>query len=159
MVTVRHRFESPDTTQTLAEALSEYLAANPLLKRESDLQSPEARQFFRSHDVVHVVYGCGTSLLDESIVKLSSIFGTTGGIRVLRGYAPHETLDIYRKLPVLGSLHAFLAAPYMILRTVWRCMAQSKRWPWDQYDAFLNVPLREVRAQFRIKVAHERGAA
>jgi hypothetical protein len=159
MASAHHRFESPDTTQTVAEALTEYFAANPVLRRDSDLLSREARQFFRSHDAVHVVYGCGTSMLDEAIVKLASIFGTTGGFRVLRGYVHHETLDIYRKLPVIGTVQALLAAPYIILRTVWRCMAQSQRWPWDQYDAFLNVSLREVRSQFRIKVAHERSAA
>jgi hypothetical protein len=117
MASVRHRFESPDTTQTLAEALTEYFAASPMLKRESSLLSPEARQFFRSHDAVHVVYGCGTSMLDEAIVKLASIFGTTGGIRVMRGYVHHETLDIYRKLPVMGTVQALLAAPYIVVRT------------------------------------------
>lgn len=156
MASLHHRFESPDSTQTLAEALAEYFAANPTLKRDSSLLSLEARQFFRSHDAVHVVYGCGTSMTDEAIVKLASIFGTTGGVRVLRGYAHHETLDIYRKLPVMGTVRALLAAPYLVLRTVWRCMAQSRRWPWDRYDAFLNMSLREVRSQFRIRVALER---
>lgn len=77
-----HEFESPNTTQSLAEGLAEYFAANPLLKRDEHLISPEARQFFRSHDAVHVVYGCGTSMPDEAIVKLASIFGTTGRLSV-----------------------------------------------------------------------------
>jgi ubiquinone biosynthesis protein Coq4 len=154
-----HRFESPDTRQTLAEGLAEYFAFNPMLKRDSDLLSTEARQFFRSHDAVHVVYGCGTTMSDEAIVKLVSIFGTTGGLKVLRGYLHHETLDIYRKLPVSETLVALVASPFLMVRTIWRCVSQSKRWPWAQFDQYLDVPLREVRAQFRIKVTPGRNAA
>ena len=102
MTRVRHRFESAHSTQTLAQGLAEYLAANPDLKREDDLLSQEARQFFRAHDMVHVLYGCGTSMADEAVVKLSSILGTTGGLAVLRGYTHHVTLDISARLP-LGS--------------------------------------------------------
>ena len=154
MAFVRHAFESPNTTQTLAEGLAEYFAANPMLKRDADLLSPEAQQFFRSHDAVHVVYGCGTSMPDEAIVKLASIFGTTGGLSVLRGYLHHETLDIYRKLPLGSTVLALLMAPYLIVRTIWRCAHQSQRWPWERNDKLLNVSLRELRSQFGIKVAH-----
>jgi hypothetical protein len=151
----RHQFESPDTTQTLAEGLTEYFAANPMLKRESDLLSSEARQFFRSHDAVHVVYGCGTTMPDEALVKLASIFGTTGGFGVLRGYLHHETRDIYRELPLSETAVALLVSPFLVARTVWRCVRQSERWPWLQFDKYLDVSLRQVRAQFRIRVAHQ----
>lgn len=152
----RHQFESPDTTQTLAEGLAEYFEFNPMLKRDSGLLSPEARQFFRSHDAVHVVYGCGTTMPDEAIVKLVSICGTTGGLRVLRGYLHHETFDIYHKLPFSGTLVALVVSPFLIVRTVWRCLSQSERWPWVQFEKYLDVSLREVRAQYRIKVALKR---
>jgi len=130
----RHQFELPDSTQTLAEGLAEYFAANPMLKRDADLLSAQARQFFRSHDTVHVVYGCGTSMPDEAVVKLASLCGTTGG---------------------LGTLLALLAAPYLIARTLWRCLRQRRRWPWEGHDELMHVPLREIRARFGIKVAHE----
>lgn len=159
MTVRRHQFESRDSTQTLEEGLAEYFLANPHLKRDKDLISPEARQFFSSHDVVHVVYGCGTSMPDEAIVKLSSLFGTTGGRQVLRGYTHHETLDIYRKLSVGSTAVALLSAPYLIARTLWRCMRQPQRWPWADYQLYLRVPLREIRARFGIKVAHGGSAA
>jgi len=151
----RHQFELPDSTQTLAEGLAEYFAANPMLKRDADLLSAQARQFFRSHDTVHVVYGCGTSMPDEAVVKLASLCGTTGGLGVLRGYVHHETLDIYRHLPLRSTLLALLAAPYLIARTLWRCLRQRRRWPWEGHDELMHVPLREIRARFGIKVAHE----
>ncbi len=152
----RHAFESAQTDQTLAEGLREYFEANPLLKRGTDLQSSEACAFFRSHDTVHVVFGCGTSMPDEAIVKIASLFGTTGGMSVLRGYLHHETLDIYRRLPLASTALALLLAPYLIVRTLWRCARQSSRWPWEKHEHFLDVPLREIRSRFGIRVAHAR---
>lgn len=153
MVAQVHRFESVSSTQTLAEALAEYYAANPALKRGSSL-SLQAQEFFRCHDTVHVLYGCGTSMPDEAIVKLASLFGTTGGFSVLRGYRLHESLDIYRKLPLASTAVALLIAPYLISRTIWRCVRQRRPWPWAEHQQYTNTPLHELRAHFGIKVAH-----
>ena len=154
-----HQFESPRSTQTLAEGLAEYFAAHSELKRENQLASAEARRFFRSHDMVHVLYGCGTSMPDEAIVKLASLFGTTGGVQVLRGYTHHETLDIYRRLPWASTVAALVASPYLIARTIWRCSRQPRRWPWTENERFMNIRLDELRAMFGIRVAHENRAS
>ena len=156
---MRHLFESAQSTQTLAQGLAEYFAANPSLKRQEVLLSPEARQFFRSHDTVHVLFGCGTSMPDEAVVKLVSLFGTTGGVQVLRGYVNHETLDIYTKLPLGSTLLALVTAPYLIIRTLWRCTMQKQRWPWVENQQFLGTQLVELRSTFGITVAHARSAA
>lgn len=148
-----HRFESQNSTQTLAEGLAEYFSVNPHLKREDKLLTQEARQFFRSHDIVHVLYGCGTSMPHEAVVKLSSLFGTTGGIQVLRGYTHHETLDIYRNLRVADTLLALSIAPYLIGRTLWRCARQRQRWPWVENEHLMNLSLSELRSRFGIRVA------
>jgi hypothetical protein len=95
---------------------------------------------------------------DEAIVKLSSIFGTTGGVGILRGYLHFESLDIYRKLPLGSTLLALLTAPFLIVRTIWRCARQRQRWPWEGSEAYASTPLREIRSQFGIKVAHRRGS-
>jgi hypothetical protein len=92
---------------------------------------------------------------DEAIVKLASLFGTTGGRLVLRGYTHHEALPIYRHLPIGSTVAALLAAPYLILRTVWRCKRQKRRWPWKGYEPYLKLPLAQIRADFGIKVARE----
>jgi len=150
-----HLFESPVSTQTLAEGLAEYFEGHPDLKREEHLISSEARQFFRSHDIVHVLYGCGTSMPDEAIVKLASLFGTTGGLQVLRGYAHHETLGIYRRLPVSSTVVALLISPYLLARTIWRCSRQHRRWPWADNEQYMSRSLAELRSTFGIRVAHE----
>lgn len=91
-----HAYQQQDSRQTLAQALEEYHAVHPGLS-DAYAMSPEGEAFFRRHDVVHVIYGCGIDLDDEAVVKIASMVGTTAGLGVLRGYVLHETLDIYRQ--------------------------------------------------------------
>lgn len=83
---------------------------------------------------------------EEAVVKLTSLCGITGGLGVLRGYAHHESLDIYRSLPWADTMRALLLAPYLIVRTVWRCARQRRRWPWDEHADLraAAVPKREL---------------
>jgi hypothetical protein len=135
------------------QGIEEYFAGNPGLAQGRGL-SPEAQQFFRCHDVVHVVYGCGTALDDEAVVKIASIFGTTAGLGVLRGYRLHESLDIYRRLRVADVLRAIAHSVAIVPRTILRCLRQRARWPWAEHDRYLRAPLHQVRREFGIFVAH-----
>lgn len=135
---------------TLAEGLAEYYAQNPFLKR-GDTLGEDAAEFFRCHDAVHVVYGCGTSLRDELKVKLSSIFGTTGGLSVLRGYALHDSMEIYKKISLADIVTTSVASIWISPVTIARCLRQRKRWPWSRFDAMLNASLRDIRGEFRVR--------
>lgn len=146
-------YEMQESSQTLAEGIAEYYAANPGL---ADVRSmtAEAKTFFRCHDVAHVVFGCSTDLDDEAVVKLSSIFGTSAGIGVLRGYRLHESVEIYKRLPPGAVLKSIGRSIFIVPRTVLRCLGQRARWPWADFERFLEVTLREIREQFGIRVAH-----
>ncbi len=43
---------------------------------------------------MHVVFGWGTALEDEAVVKLAGIFAISGRFKVLRGYQLHEARGI-----------------------------------------------------------------
>ena len=148
-----HAFQRQDTRQTLAQGLEEYFAANPGLAK-GRLMSPQAREFFRCHDVAHVVFGCGVALDDEAVVKIASILGTTAGLSVLKGYRLHESLQIYRQLRVVDVLLSIMRSVVIVPRTALRCMAQRARWPWAEHQRYLHTPLRELRQEFGIRVAH-----
>lgn len=139
--------------QTLADGIAEYHRVNPDLVQGRST-SLAAQEFFRCHDAVHAVYGCGNTLHDEAIVKLSSIFGTTGGFSILKGYQLHESRQIYKKLNMAEILLTILQSPFIIPRTIIRCLRQHARWPWDSFGKYLHVPLSEVRREFGICVAH-----
>lgn len=148
-----HAFQQQDSGQTLAQGIAEYFAANPGLAK-GRLMTPEAREFFRCHDVVHVLFGCDVALDDEAVVKIASMLGTTAGLAVLKGYSLHESLQIYRQLCVLDVLLSILRSVVIVPRTALRCLAQRARWPWSQHRQYLQTPLHELRRRFGIRVAH-----
>ena len=147
-----HAFESQSCKQTLAEGVDEYYRLNPGLAQGRSM-SQAAQEFFRCHDAVYVVYGCGNSLNDKAIVKLSSVFGTTGRLSVLTGYRLHDSLQIYKKVGVVEVLLTILQSAFLVPRTIVRCFRQRERWPWSNFDKYLHVPLREIRREFGIRVA------
>src|SRR5262245_14585510 len=110
-----HAFELQHSTQTLAEGIAEYYQLNPGLVTGRGT-SIEAQEFFRFHDAVHVVFGCGNTLSDEAIVKVASVCGTSGGFGVLRGYRLHESQHIYRKLGSFEILSTALKAIILVPR-------------------------------------------
>lgn len=147
-----HLFELQESRQTLAQGIAEYFDANPGLLRGEQL-SAEAREFFRSHDAAHVVFGCGLSLQHEAIVKISSLFGTTGGMSVLGGYRLHESVDIYRRLDHRAILFTAVSSVAIVPKTILRCLRQRKRWPWSAFASYMESPLSELRAEFGVCVA------
>ena len=42
----------------------------------------------------------------------------------------------------------------VVPRTVFRCLGQYALWPWGEFDPYLAIPLRGIRRQFGIRVAH-----
>jgi hypothetical protein len=153
-----HDFEHQSSRQNLSQGIAEYHEKNPRLARASSL-SVEAQAFFRCHDAAHVVFGCGNSLDDEAVVKVSSLFGTTAGMRVLKGYRLHDSLEIYRQLRARDVLGSIARAVVIVPRTLLRCSRQRRRWPWQDFEPYLSVPLCELRAEFGIKVPHSGGRA
>jgi hypothetical protein len=150
-----HAYQRQDAPLSLRDGIAEYFASHPFLKRGAEL-SPEGQRFFRCHDTVHVLWGCDTSLAQEAVVKLASIFGTTAGFAVLRGYRLHDAADIYRALTIRDILATIAVAFLIVPRTIWRCRRQAKRWPWSDFDPLLDTPLGQLRAAFGIRVAGPR---
>lgn len=147
-----HSFERQDCGLTLAQGMAEYYAANPDLAQGRGL-SPEAQEFFRCHDAVHVVFGCGNALNDEAVVKIASLFGTSAGFAVLRGYRLHESIAIYQRLRARDVLRSIAESLVLVPRTIVRCNRQHRRWPWSSFAPYLQVPLRDLRQEFGIQVA------
>ena len=152
-----HAYQHQDSSQTLVEGLAEYGSVHPGLLAGRAL-SEAAREFFRCHDAVHVVFGCSTALDDEAVVKIASIFGTTGGLSVLRGYRLNETLEIYRQLELGPVLRSIAHSAVVVPRTLLRCLGQRRRWPWSAHERYLSATLADIRQEFGIRVAHRSAA-
>ena len=144
-------YQQPDSRLTLESGRAEYYANNSGLVDGRSV-SPMAKEFFRCHDTAHVVFGCSTALLNESMVKLWSFFGTTRGLRLLREYRLPESQEIYEQLEwdliARTAVRSITVAPRVIVR----CTCMNKRWPWSEYDQFEKVSLAELRDEFGIEV-------
>lgn len=153
MSTLSPRYLQQDSPQTLTEGLAEYASAHreQLTNR---LNSEAARKFFDAHDTAHVVFGCGITLTDEAVVKVCSIFGTSEGFAVLRGYAAAESKNIYRELALSDIVATTIQSFALVPRAIWHCQRMRERWPWRDHQQFLDQPLHAIRTQFGIRVLH-----
>jgi hypothetical protein len=144
-------YQHPETTLTLADGLREYYASREGLAGGRGL-SPAAREFFRCHDAAHVVFGCTTALLDEGIVKLWSFFGTTVGLGLLRAYRLPESREIYQQITWSQTASVALRMTTLLPLVLWRCLHMRKRWPWEEFERYLDVPLVQIRWEFGIEL-------
>lgn len=144
------QYQRLHTTLTLEEGLREYYASRKGLVG-GRVVSPAAREFFRCHDAAHVVFGCSTTLLNEAIVKLWSLFGTTAGLSLLRAYRLPESNEVYEQLERREIVHTAMRSLTIVPRVLWRCARMRKRWPWAEFEKYLDVPLVEIRREFGIQ--------
>ena len=115
--------------------------------------SDEAKTFFISHDIAHVLFGCDISLLGEGSVKIWTIFGTTLGFRNhIKGYKEANAFRLSRNFSfshVLRNIFKFLISiPVLILRA----KKMQKPWPWSGFEPYMDIPISEIRREFNIQV-------
>ncbi|MEL6363038.1 MAG: hypothetical protein AAFR21_18375 [Pseudomonadota bacterium] len=146
-------YQKQNSVQSLSEGIAEYFLEHEQYFGSRKMTS-EAVEFFRCHDVAHVVFGCDISLNDELVVKISSMFGTTAGFGVLRGYNLAESKEVYDELGVFDALRTAAKSIVLIPMTLWRCFCMRKRWCWDNFDDYLELPLNQLRDHFGVRVAH-----
>lgn len=135
---------------TLRTELAAFLDANSKYFSDRDM-SEAAQEFFRCHDVAHVVFGCGTSIVGEGTVKVWSIFGTTLGFRDhLRGYAEADAFELFRQYSWSHVARSMARVMRDAPRAIVRARRMHARWPWATHDDYLDVPLAQIRAEFGI---------
>ena len=144
-------FQRPDSEMTLREGLREYYASREGLVDGRGV-SEEAREFFRCHDAAHVVFGCSTNLPNEAMVKMWSFFGTTAGLGLIRDYGSPESKEIYETLAWGDIVRTTLRSLVLVPRVLWRSRRMRERWPWHDFEAHMEKPLREIREAYGIRV-------
>jgi hypothetical protein len=143
-------FQSSHCRMTLREGLCElYGSRDDLVTEDGDSGSSD---FFRCHDVAHVVFGCSTTLTNEALVKIWSFFGTTAGLSLLRDYRSSESRRIYRQIRWRDIPRTVLRSAVHVPLVLSRCLRMRKRWPWSDFEQYLNVGLDDIRSEFGIRV-------
>jgi len=142
----------PKSTQTLRVALNEYYNANKSLLQPTELKSDVAA-LFRQHDAGHVVFGCDTSLRGETLIDTWTIFATTAGFRGYMQYFKHaEVNQIFADVGYWQIFVEFVKCVPSVFRVLLRSLKMTKRWPWADFEDYLDQPLSSIREQYNIKV-------
>jgi len=116
--------------------------------------SNEAKAFFSSHDIAHVVFGCDISLFGEGSVKIWTLFGTTLGFwNHIKGYKEANAFRLSRNFGftdvVKNSFKFLFSIPGLIIRA----RKMHKPWPWSGYEPYLDMPISEIRKEFNIQLS------
>lgn len=157
----RCRYQDPESTQTLAEGLAEYRAANPELFDPDALTSRgelgELGRFFAAHDACHVLFGLDTSLADETLADTWTFFGTDVKWAELKSYfSSQEQRDFFKEfLSEVGywkMITASLRALPRVFRAIWRSRSMRRKWALHHWKAHLDEPLADLRRDYGIRL-------
>jgi hypothetical protein len=146
------RYQRQDSTQTLADGLEEYYAANAgKVVRPRDLP-PESVALFRSHDICHVVFGLNTTLDDEALADVRTLLSCDVGVRRYATYlaTDKQAQTLFKELGYLTSAWVTLLAVPRICRATIEAFRMKKRWPWTPPESFQERPLAELRQEYGI---------
>jgi len=139
---------------TLRQGLEKFHTENKAyLSHDKEGITAEAKSFFKSHDIAHVLFGCDITLFGEGSVKLWTIFGTTLGFwNHIKGYSAAGAYEISKDF---GFGHAFrntFKFLFFIPTLIIRAKKMHKPWPWAGFEAYLDMPIDSVRKEFNIQV-------
>jgi hypothetical protein len=148
------RYQSPQSTQTLAEGLAEYYAANEgTVTRPSDLP-PASAQLFRSHDLCHVIFGLSTNLSDEAMADARTMLSCDVGFARYADYlrTDSQAKALFAQFGVLQSIWITVGALPRMFRAVLEMRRVRKRWPWTPPDDYLGRSLADLRREHGIRL-------
>jgi len=149
----RFRYQDPSCPLTLRQGLQEYFEGHSGLLKP-DCTDTQTAKFFRSHDACHVLFGLDTTLPDEGLADLWTVFGTDIGFG---RYAKYLCTDAAAKQIVrdIGLFHT-IATVLRLLPSVGRVFLRSrkmnKKWQWGNEERYFDCPLVELRHEFNIKI-------
>ena len=152
MVDGTSQYVIQDSSQTLREAITEYYARNPGLLDPEGMPDDVA-ELFRQHDAGHVVFGCDTSLRGETLIDTWTVLGSTAGIRGYVEYFKYpQVKQVFAQVGYFRIALEFLRCLPDVGRVIVRSRRLSSKWPWHDYQRYLDYSLRELRRQFNIRV-------
>jgi hypothetical protein len=144
---------SPESNQTLREAIWELRQAEGTEGDAAEKVSPELLTDIEVHDAIHVVFACPTTLAGEILAHTWTVFGTTLAIKEMHRVNRHT--DHQTVLAEIGHgrlLRTWLKSFPQIVSVVWRALRMRHRWPAEQFEQCLDQTLYEIRSQYGIRL-------
>lgn len=111
------------------------------------------KNFFKSHDIAHVLFGCDLSLFGEGAVKIWTIFGTTLGfwshLKAYKMANAYELAGSFTLSDVTSNIFKLLLSlPILLVKA----KQMNKPWPWSGFEPYMDIAIVDIRKEFNINV-------
>lgn len=146
------KYFDPTSNQTLHEAIQELRAFEGSDDAVVNL-APELREDIEIHDVIHVLFACGTDLASEVIAHIWTIFGTTYNVQNMARVNMHQ--DHQDVLSTIGHAKLLQMWAYKIpeiVKILYRAKRMIRRFPVQEYTQYLDRQLIDIREEFGIRL-------
>ena len=141
-----------ENNSTLQQELDKFYKKNKKYFSERVI-SEDGKQFLKCHDISHVVFGCDTTLYGEGTVKIWTTFGTTLKFsKVIRGYNEANAFELFKLYSFRHIMKNILQFLFVIPKVIIRAKRMKKRWPFMEYETYLDTPISEIRRAFNIQI-------
>ncbi len=139
-----------DTQITLREGIAVFHKRNSKYFSKRTY-SEKGKKFLDAHDIAHVVFGCDTTLYGEGMVKIWTTFGTNLGFwEVTTGYNEVSAFELFKKYSIQHILKNILKLLSSIPKAIIHARKMRKKWPFYNYDPYMDIPISEIRKRFNI---------
>jgi len=152
-----YEFQKQDSLQTLEEGLEEFYSINPAFKELLEIDSPNTK-VFKQHDYTHVLFGMGTSMMEESLLDTYVIWGTKFNWgSIIDFYRDPDYSQFIKSLigkyggywSIFKIYMKLMPIKFKIFRL---CKKMTKRWNYHTPENYLNKTLKDIRQEFNIKL-------
>ncbi|MEM7726551.1 MAG: hypothetical protein AAF208_09280 [Cyanobacteria bacterium P01_A01_bin.45] len=148
----KFQYQQQNSSQTLEEALEEYYSSFQELITEKN-SKPKVAKLFRFHDVAHVIFGCDTSIKEETLTDTWTIFGSTVTLTEYMEYLKYpETTQVFQKEGFLQVMWSLIVSLPTVFKVIFRTFKMKKKWLFWDYKPYLNHSLKSIREEFNIQV-------
>jgi len=147
------KYINPSSKQTLLQGIEELRVAEGADSDAAENVSEDLLGAIEIHDVIHVLFGCPTNLSGEISAHVWTIFGTTMTIREMHSVNRHaDHKAVLKEIGHTKLIRRWLKALPSIVDTFSRSRKMFKQWPAEEYEAYLDRPLDEIRSEFNISL-------
>ena len=141
-----------DSPQTLREALREHQSNIPDFVEVDMTSASEIDRLFAGHDVIHCLFGLGSSVGEEIRVDAYTLCATTMTLRRYWAYMTHPVVTkVLRETTTLASAPSILWS-FCLVPWIWFRSLRIVKWNFDGWEEYLDTPLTTLRAQLRIQL-------
>ena len=141
-----------DSPQTLREALLEHRAKIPDFVEVDMTSASEIDRLFAGHDVIHCLYGLGSSVGEEVRVDTYTLCATTMTLRRYWAYMTHPVVTkVLRETTTLASIPSMLWS-LCLVPWIWLRTRRVVKWDFDGWEEHLDTRLTTLREKLGIRI-------